>query len=206
MLYRDHGPLVDKWGTNPLSTRQGGHSMLHFSWQPSTWVCLKMVFLPWNDHQNIGNMMITIGFWGSSPSPPSTTATTPCTLYKLFMFFSSWFLRISHHFEGFHAPPGSFKPKRSSGCVAVCKKCRMRRRPIHQPSMKISFKTWNEPRQADETMWKGIHVYTYICKYGSTSRPETKGRSTQQPWKICFECSMNEMFTWVAYVSTKEHL
>jgi len=29
--YRDHGPLVDKWGINPLSTRQGGHSMLHFS-------------------------------------------------------------------------------------------------------------------------------------------------------------------------------
>lgn len=161
--YRDHGPLVDKWGINPLSTRQGGHSMLHFSWQPSTWVCLKMVFLPWNDHQNIGNMMITIGIWGSSPSPPSTTATTPRTFYKLFMFFLRDFwesLTISrdstlHQVASSRRDPrDAWQSARSAGCDAG--------RSTSHPWRSASRPGTSWDKLTKQCEWESMCIHIYV--------------------------------------------
>lgn len=68
-------------------------------------------------------------------------------LIYLFFFLTFWKLKLhglcgdisgrkKRCFTGFH-----LRPKRSSGCEAVCRKCKIRRIPIHQPSMKINFNT-----------------------------------------------------------------
>ena len=99
--------------------------------------------------------MISIDF------PPflGNSTTTSWLIFALF---------LAIHCLPFKAPPRGFKPKRSSGCVAVCRKCRMRRRPIHQPSMKISFKTWRDKLTQQliyRMIFLSLSLYIYINRY-----------------------------------------